>query len=194
MKISRGELGYLEYKKKKAVLGTAAMAVIGFAIFIIGLFLNKMSNKNIFTVVAVLFALPAAKFLVAYIVAFPYHTVGKERFDKIKAHVTEGMTLYTDLVITSSEKVMSLDFVVVGNKQVIGITSDKKVDISYIRKYLTDGVANWGDDYKVKIVESEKLFINELDNVKSVDVDEEQEDNVKSYIVFTYCVKERKEI
>ena len=43
------------------------------------------------------------------------------------------MTLYTDLVITSSEKVMSLDFVVVGNKQVIGITSDKKVDISYIR-------------------------------------------------------------
>ena len=93
------------------------------------------------------------------------------------------MTLYTDLVITSSEKVMSLDFVVVGNKQVIGITSDKKVDISYIRKYLTDGVANWGDDYKVKIVESEKLFINELDNVKSVDVDEEQEDNVKSYIV-----------
>ena len=77
MKISRGELGYLEYKKKKAVLGTVAMAVIGLAIFIIGLFLNKMSNKNIFTVVAVLFALPAAKFLVAYIVAFPYHTVGK---------------------------------------------------------------------------------------------------------------------
>ena len=28
MKISRGELGYLEYKKKKAVLGTVAMAVI----------------------------------------------------------------------------------------------------------------------------------------------------------------------
>ena len=46
MKISRGELGYLEYKKKKAVLGTVAMAVIGLAIFIIGLFLNKMSNKK----------------------------------------------------------------------------------------------------------------------------------------------------
>ena len=61
MKISRGELGYLEYKKKKAVLGTVAMAVIGFAIFIIGLFLNKMSNKNIFTVVAVLFALPRSE-------------------------------------------------------------------------------------------------------------------------------------
>lgn len=63
MKISRGELGYLEYKKKKAVLGTVAMAVIGFTIFIIGLFLNKMSNKNIFTVVAVLLHFRLQNFL-----------------------------------------------------------------------------------------------------------------------------------
>ena len=179
MKISRGQLGYLEYKKKRAIAGTIAMAVLGIIVFLVGF----MSNRNIFTVVAVLFALPGAKFLVAFIVAFPYHTVGKEQYDKVKKHLGEGMELYTDLVITSSEKVMSLDFVAVGNNQVIGLTSDKKVEISYIRKYLTDGVANWGDNYKVKIVESEKLFLNELDNVKVVEADEEQEENVKSYIV-----------
>ena len=183
MKISRGELGYLEYKKKRAIIGTIAMAVIGIIVFLVGYFLNKMSNRNIFTVVAVLFALPGAKFLVAYIVAFPYHTVGKEKYDMVKKHIGDGMQLYTDLVITSSEKVMSLEFVAVGNNQVIGLTKDKKVDISYIRKYLTDGVTNWGDNYKVKIVESEKLFLSELDNVKPVDTDEEQEANVKSYIV-----------
>ena len=70
-----------------------------------------MSNRNIFTVVAVLFALPGAKFLVAFIVAFPYHTVGKNSMTKSKPHHFGGMELYTDLVITSSEKVMSLDFV-----------------------------------------------------------------------------------
>lgn len=183
MKISRGQLGYLEYKKKRAIAGTIAMAVLGIIVFLVGFFLNDMSNRNIFTVVAVLFALPGAKFLVAFIVAFPYHTVGKEQYDKVKKHLGEGMELYTDLVITSSEKVMNLDFVAVGNNQVIGLTSDKKVEISYIRKYLTDGVANWGDNYKVKIVESEKLFLNELDNVKVVEADEEQEENVKSYIV-----------
>ena len=165
MKISRGQLGYLEYKKKRAIAGTIAMAVLGIIVFLVGFFLNDMSNRNIFTVVAVLFALPGAKFLVAFIVAFPYHTVGKEQYDKVKKHLGEGMELYTDLVITS------------------GLTSDKKVEISYIRKYLTDGVANWGDNYKVKIVESEKLFLNELDNVKVVEADEEQEENVKSYIV-----------
>lgn len=183
MKISRGELGYLEYKKKKALAGTIAMAVAGIIVFLTGYFLNNMSNRNIFTIFAVLFVLPGAKFLVAYIVAFPYHTVGKERYDKIKTHVAEGMELYTDLVITSSEKVMSLDFVAVGNNSVIGLTRDKKVEISYIRKYLTQGVANWGDGYKVKIVESEKLFLSELDNIKNVQTDEEQEKNVKSYII-----------
>lgn len=183
MKISRGELGYLEYKKKKALAGAIAMAVIGVIIFLVGYFLNDMSNRNVFTIVAVLFALPGAKFLVAFIVAFPYHTVGKERYDKVKNHLGEGMELYTDLVITSSEKVMSLDFIAVGNNNVIGLTSDKKVDISYIRKYLTQGVANWGDSYKVKIVESEKLFLSELDNVKKAEVDEEQEERVKSYII-----------
>lgn len=183
MKISRGELGYLEYKKKRAIAGTIAMAVIGIIVFLVGYFLNDMSNRNIFTVVAVLFALPGAKFLVAYIVTFPYHTVGREEYDRVKKHVGEGMELYTDLVITSPEKVMSLDFIAVGNNQVIGLTKDKKVEISYIRKYLTDGVANWGDNYKVKIVESEKLFLNELDGIKPVETDEEQEENVKSYIV-----------
>ena len=182
MKISRGELGYLEYKKKKALMGAVIMAVVGIIVFLVGYFLNDMSNRNVFTVLSVLFVLPGTKFLVAFIVAFPYHTVGREKYDKVKKHVGEDMELYTDLVITSSEKVMSLDFIVVGNNQVIGLTRDKKVEISYIRKYLTEGVANWGDNYKVKIMESEKLFLNELDNVKNTDVDKEQEENVKSYI------------
>ena len=182
MKISRGELGYLEYKKKKALTGVGIMAVLGIIVFLTGYFLNNMSNRNIFTIFAVLFVLPGTKFLVAFIVAFSYHTVGKEKYDMVKKHVGDGMQLYTDLVITSSEKVMSIDFIAVGNNQVIGLAKDKKVEISYIRKYLTEGVSKWGDNYKVKIVESEKLFLNELDNVKNTDVNEEQEENVKSYI------------
>lgn len=94
MKISRGQLGYLEYKKKRAIAGTIAMAVLGIIVFLVGFFLNDMSNRNIFTVVAVLFALPGAKFLVAFIVAFPYHTVGKEQYDKVKKHLGEGRIVY----------------------------------------------------------------------------------------------------
>ena len=70
MKVQRGDFGYIKAKKKKSLTGTLCMAAIGVAIFLTGLFLNKMSNRNIFTVIAILFVLPGAKFLVAYIVTF----------------------------------------------------------------------------------------------------------------------------
>ncbi|RKI31188.1 hypothetical protein D7V82_00750 [bacterium 1xD8-6] len=183
MKVQRGEFGYIRARKRRALLGTVWMAVIGIAVFLTGLFLNKMSNRNIFTVLAVLFVLPGAKFLVAYIVTFPYHSVGKERYDKVQKNMPEGMALYTDLVITSPEKVMHLDFAVVGNGHVICLLGQRKQEISYVRKYLTDGVHNWGSGYKVKVVDSEKKFLGELAGVKPCEVDEEEEKNVKSYLI-----------
>ncbi len=182
MKVKRGDFGYIKAKKKKSLCGTLVMACIGIAIFLIGLFLNKMSNRNIFTVIAVLFVLPGAKSLVAYIVAFPYHSVEKERYEKVKKALPENMVLYTDLVITSSEKVMNLDFAAVGNKQVIGLIGPKEKELSYIRTYLGKGVSNWGEGYKVKIVDSEKLFFSELARVEPCEADADEEEKVKSYL------------
>lgn len=182
MKVKRGDFGYIQAKKKKSLTGVLCMLAIGIVIFLTGLFLNKMSNRNIFTVIAVLFVLPGAKFLVAYIVTFPYHSVSQERYDRGKEALPEKMVLYTDLVITSAEKVMNLDFVAVGNKQVLGLTAKKEKELAYIRNYLTKGVQNWGNGYKVKIVDNEKLFLSELARVEACEVDEEEEKTVKSYI------------
>ena len=41
---------------------------------------------------------------------------------------------------------------------------------------------NWGNGYKVKIMDSEKLFLNELARVEFCEVDEEEEQTVKSYV------------
>ena len=182
MKISKGDRGYIEAKKKRSILLTLLMALLGIVVFLVGFFLNEMSNRNIFTVAAILFVLPGAKFLVGFIVVFPYRSVSRERYEKIKNHTGEGMQLYTDMVITSSDKVMNLDFAVVGNKQVICLVGKSGQDIGCIRKYLSDGVSNWGSGYKVKVVESEKIFINELDAVNIVETDSEEEDNVKSFL------------
>lgn len=183
MKVRRGEFGYIKTRKKRAVVGTLLMTVFGIAVFLTGLFLNEMSNRNIFTVIAVLFVLPGAKYLVAFIVLFPYHSVGRERYDSIVGKLPEGMQLYTDLVITSSEKIMHLDFAVVGNGQVFGLLGEGKQELAYVRKYLTTGVRNWGEGYKVKILESEKTFLAELAQVEPCEVDEEEEKHVKSYLL-----------
>lgn len=191
MRVKKGSFGYIKSKKKKNIAFALAMVFIGVIIFVIGLLLNKMSNRNIFTVIAMLFSLPLSKFLVGLIVVFPYASVEKDRYENVKKSLPDGMELLTDLVITSAEKVMNLDFIAVGNCQVVGLIGKKGQDVNYIRKYLSDGVHNWGNGYNVKILESEKLFLQELKRVsvqEKIDAEEkreaaeEEEKNVKSYL------------
>ena len=49
-KTERGQYGYLKARKQKALVGTFVMVLIGVAIFVLGLLLNKMEVTNIFTV------------------------------------------------------------------------------------------------------------------------------------------------
>ncbi len=182
MKKKRGDFGYIRAKKRNSLIKTGIMALLGIIVFIIGLLLNHMSNQNLFTVIAVLFVLPGAKSLVAFIVLFPYQTTSKELYEKACGKLAEGMTLYSDMVITSSEKVMHLELLAVGNGQVIGLAGRKNQDLSYLRKYLRDGVLNWGTDYKVKVVEGEKNFLADISGVKRLEVNQEEEEKVKSYL------------
>lgn len=182
MKAKKGEFGYLNKRKKGAILWIVLLVVIALAIYITGLLLNKMSNRNIFTIIAILFALPIAKQLVAIIVLFPYRSVEQERYRKVVDHLPEKMELMTDLVITSSEQVMHLDFLVLGQNQVIALLGNGKQQLSEVRSYLKNGVHNWGSGYKVKIVDSEKLFMQELQVIPETEPDPEEEERVRSYL------------
>lgn len=178
----KGEFGYISRRKERAVLTAVIILIVAVAIFVAGLLLNKMSKANIFTIVAVLFVLPWAKQIVAVVVLFPYQSVSRERYERVAVLVEEPVKLYTDLVITSPEKVMNLDFAVVGYGQVIALVGRDGQDVAYIRKYLTEGVANWGD-YKVKILESEKIFLGEVEKMAVKETDEEEAEHVNSYLL-----------
>ena len=97
--------------------------------------------------------------------------------------IGEEMKLYSDLVITSPEKIMHLDLAAVGNGHVICLLGQGKQELNYVRKYLTEGVHNWGRNYKVKVVDSEKTFLGELSKVQPVEVDRDEEDKVNSYLL-----------
>lgn len=181
----KGEFGYISHRKKRTLWMSVIILAVAVAIFVLGLLLNKMSKANVFTVLAILCVLPWAKQIVALVVFFPYRSVSGERYEKVALLVKEPVKLYTDLVITSSEKVMNLDFAVVGNSQVIALVGKKGQDVAYIRKYLSEGVANWGD-YKVKILESEKLFLKEVEELAGKEtegMDGEEAENVNSYLL-----------
>ena len=155
-KLERGEYGYLKQRKQKALSGTILMVLIGLAIFVVGLLLNKMEATNIFTVVAVCMVMPAAKYLVSYVVLFPYKPMSLETKERLASYARENDTVLYDVVFTSSEKVMHLDCIYVTGHQIIGYTSRMKDKTQVMQEYLKKEVKNRCLSYAVYMATEEK--------------------------------------
>lgn len=145
------------------------LILVAVLIYVIGLLANKMSSTNIFTVFAILCVLPWAKQVVALVVFFPFHSVEKERYEAMKKAVEqmnqEEHVFYTDLVITSTEKIMNLDFLLIGAGCVIVRIGKKGQNVGYIADYLKKGAGSQGD-YVVVMTEEDEDFekaLRELD-------------------------------
>ncbi len=157
--LERGSFGYIRKRKIRLIVMMLALMLAAAVIFITGLLLNKYDKANICTVLAVLFVLPIAKFLVIYIVIFPYKGVSEELYEKTKSIVNDNAVLMTDMVITSPDKSMHLDFIVITDNQVIGVTGKKKQDVKYIEDYLKNSLKeNKIEGFTVKITDDRKQF------------------------------------
>ena len=154
--LERGQYGYLKEKKRKALVGTFLMVLIGIAIFVVGLLLNKMEATNLFTVIAVCMVMPAAKYFVSYVVVFPYQPTNPEVKERLDAYAQKGDTLLYDVVFTSSEKVMHLDCIYVTGHQIIGYTSRAKDNVQIMQDYLKKELKIRGISYAVYIATEEK--------------------------------------
>lgn len=161
-KLERGEYGYLKERKRRALTGTFLMVLVGLAIFLLGLLLNKMEVTNLFTVIAVCMVMPAAKYFVSYVVLFPYQPVTEETKKRLDAHAKEGDTVLYDVVFTSSEKVMHLDCIYVTGHQIIGYTSRTKDNTQVIQDYFKKELKLRAISYAVYIATQEKQIVDRM--------------------------------
>lgn len=155
-KLERGEYGYLKEKKRGAVRHTIRMVLIGLVIFVVGLLLNKMEARNVFTIAAICMVLPAAKSFVSVIILFPYKPMELETKERLASYAKENDTVLYDVVFTSSEKVMHLDCIYVTGHQIIGYSSRKKDHIPVIQDYFKKECKLRGISYTVYIATEEK--------------------------------------
>ena len=155
-KVSKGEYGYLGSKKKDALVHTFLMVAAGLAVFVLGLLLNKMEVRNIFTVLAFLAVLPAAKAFVNVVVLFPYRQMSAEKKERVDSYKKALDKVLYDVVFTSSEHVMHLDCIYVTGHQVIGFTEREKDKVKLIEEYLKREMENRQLGYKVFIATNEK--------------------------------------
>lgn len=177
-KNEKGQFQYIKRRRFRQGMLSLLGFVLVFVIYFVGYLMNKRSNANVFTIIAVLAVLPTVKVLISFLILVPFHSVEKEQYDEIRSLVPDQACFYTDYVFTSPEKIMMLDFIVVSNGGVIGYV--KKSDhIECMKKYLLNGlrVRNIGymvelytdyNKFKQKVSELDYTIENDLENYKEV--------------------------
>ncbi len=160
------EFGYIHKQKIFQSLMLLLYVAIGIGLFLIGLFITK-TRANIFTVLGILMVLPGAKRVIAIMVMFPHKSLEKERYDEVKAVLTDNAVLLSEYVFTSKDKIMSLDFVIVDGEHVMGIQDAKGKNKEYMQDYLHKGVTAISNSYKVKICNNEAEFLKFYEKMKT---------------------------
>lgn len=152
---------------------TILMFGIAFGIFVLGLVLNNFEKSNLFSILAVLMVLPSTKVLISFLILIPHTSVSKKEYDEVLASVSEGVTVLTDVVFTSSEKVMKLDFIIMDDHFMIGYTSHKEKRRD-MEQYLSEGVRKRGYNYQVEILDDFERFKN---RITKLHLEDSQKDN-----------------
>lgn len=174
IKGTKCEPGYIKKQKVFQSLMLLLYVVIGVGLFLIG-YLITGTRANVFTVLGILMVLPGAKRVIALVLMLPRRSVEQERYDKMKDMVSEQAVLLTDYVFTSPDKVMSFDFVIVQDENVMGILSKKKQDVKYVTEYLQKGVDDTVSGYRVRVFSSDDEFAGFYRRMMSAKTEKEQD-------------------
>lgn len=181
-KIERCEYGHIRAQKNKNLGGALLMIGIGLAVFGLGLVLNKFETRNIFTVFAVLFVLPMARYLCTWFVMLPYKTPEREQYDRVKAVVPEGSILLSDYLFTSKERAMGLSFVVLTGHKLIGLAARETEKTERITEYLSEELKKRGLPGKVVVYKEEERFLSEVKKADTATRTEEEWTELKDFL------------
>lgn len=167
MKIEKGKAGYIAARKKKFAILTLLEFGVVLLIFGIG-YATTHTRLNLFTLAAVLGCLPASKMLVEWIAIFPYKTIDPETAGEIKEKARLLTTAY-DLVITSRDKIMPVDAVVISNKTVFGYAKNPKTDPEEAAKYIKSILAqNHYSKVTVKVFSEYVPFLSRVEGLNNM--------------------------
>lgn len=167
-KVVKGAPGYLEYKKKFEIIRTIIYFLFVAAIFFLG-YTQTHTRKNLLTVVAVVGCLPACKALVGVISRFPYTSIAQKQADEI-AEKARHLTVIYDMIITSREKIMPVDCIVISGNMILGYTRNKKVDLNNTATHISNILKQNGcSKVSVKILNNYSSFLARVEGMESME-------------------------
>lgn len=170
--VYKGQFEYIKKKKvQRAVICVISYIIIA-AILLTG-YLTTGSKENILTVVAILSALPAAKFTVSFFMLLPYRSQTKEAYEEVQK-VSGGAILYTDVLISTEKKVLPTDFVVIRDGNICGFAGRQGYDAAYAQEYLMGMYKRNGIKPNIRIFTDKGKFLKRTGELAAMPVDEKQ--------------------
>lgn len=137
------------------------------AVYLLG-YSQTHTNKNLLTVVAVVGCLPACKVLVGVITRLPYPSIDPKRAEEVRA-LSPHMTSVFDLVVTSRDKIMPIDALVISGNKVFGHLTGKKADPQYTEKHIRSILLeNHFKDVSVKMYPDYKKFLSRIEGLENI--------------------------
>ncbi len=130
----KGDYGYYSYEKKKRIGIVALMFGLCMVIFITGIIMTG-TRKNMFTLIAILGVLPAAKWAVQMVMILlqkPIDPNVYETTEKIAGELTHGY----ELCVTAYEGRLSLDAVVVCGNIIAAYSSAQKGKFEFMETHV----------------------------------------------------------
>lgn len=189
--MNKGDIGYFENLKKREFMKCSMQWVLVLALLIIG-YIVFGTKLNILTFMAVLGCLPAAKATVGVVVKWPLKPLDEERTAQIEA-CSSNLTTSYDVVLTSTEKIMPIEAMVISNHTVYGFTTHEKVGPEATAHYMKNFfLQNDCGKINVKIFHEFVPFISRvegLNNIASVEkADTKEVEEKLKYIMKLYSM------
>ena len=167
MKIEKGQPGYIKARKVRYLMLAIAEFAIVTAVYVLG-YMQTGTKANLFTVVAVVGCLPAAKMLVEFITMAPHKSIDVDKYQEIETKADLVIRGY-DMIITSSEKVMPLDAVVISGHVVCGYTSSPKTDETALARHIKNILQeNHFEKMTVKIFHDYSAFLARAEGMNNI--------------------------
>lgn len=162
-KAEKGDYGYIAYEKKKRILITVIAFAIPLVIYLTGLW-QTGTRKNLFTFVAIMGCLPAAKCAVSMILICLQKPLSLELYKQLKEHVKD-MTVIYEATVSSYEKNISMPCIVVTGLNVVCYCDDAKADAAFAETHIKKMLQGNGYKANVKVFKELKPFIKRLDEL-----------------------------
>lgn len=170
-KPAKGTYGYIDYTKKKALIMSVLSLLSVLIIFFTGIVIYK-TNKSLFSVIAAVASLPAAKLITGYLVRIPYKTGDRDIYDRLIRLASENevyqAVIGADFIISSPESAMSVAYAYIINGKAMCYTCHPKTDAKKTEKYIKEFFDRDGCQYsQIRVFDNEKKFLSAIEAIAS---------------------------